>query len=109
MARLHGGITVEGGSMPVVSLPQHPLPPEPPRSNAVSFAQSMSMASITSGSVVVTPASSGPPAPTVSVSMVEVQEPPPEGDQWQNQTQSDADVREPEAKRVKLETVMAGQ
>lgn len=121
VTRLHGGtVSLDGGSrvsvasMPTVSLPQHPLPPEPPRHHpANTFAQSM--ASITSGSVVVTPAGSGPPAPlpsppvpTVSVSMVEVQE--SEGDsQWgdvssQNHLSSETDGMEPEAKRVKLES-----
>jgi len=100
VTRLSGGVSV--APLPPVSLPQHPLPPDP--------AKSLYGNSITSGSVVVTPAGNGPPAPpppppvpTVSVSMVEVHDNPIE-----NKESSDERL-EPEVKRIKLETSVGGQ
>lgn len=95
VARLAGG----------VSLPQHPLPPDPPRTSQMRTYTPPT--SITSGSVVVTPTGSDPPAPpppppvpTVSVSMVEVQD--------MDGPESSEEGLESQAKRIKLETAVVG-
>jgi len=100
VTRLSGGVArVSTAPLPQVSLPQYPLPPEPQKTTH------FGTTSITSGSVVVTPAGNSPPAPpppppvpTVSVSMVEVSESP--GDRDEQET-------EPPAKRFKMEETQA--